>query len=168
MILQKIAEERYYDQGGIIVQRATREDAEYIAFNMRRQDINEIWDAGHMTPAEAMRISIENTVFCLSIRIDGIPAAIFGVNGESIIGCNGTIWLLGTEKIKDIGFRFVRHSRKFVDIMLGFYPYLSNYVSVENTISIAWLKSLGALMLDPVPYGVEGKKFCYFSFRRGA
>lgn len=159
--------EIYYSDGTITVQQATREDAEYISFNMRKQDVDEIWAAAHMTPAAAMQYSINNTIFCLSIRISGVPCAVFGVNGESVVGRTGVVWLLGTPAIETIKYRFVKHSRKFVDLMLEFYPVISNYVSIENTVSIAWLKFLGATFDLPKQYGIEGKLFKYFYFKRG-
>ena len=46
------------------------------------------------------------------------------------------------------------------------YPVLVNYVSVDNELSIKWLKYLGAKFYDPSPYGKEGKMFMRFEFRR--
>jgi hypothetical protein len=164
----EVKTELYYNQDGITVQRATRADAEYVAYNMRRQDVQEIWDAAHLTPASAMKYSVEKTVFCLSIRVNGVPVGLFGVNGVTMLGNNGIVWLLGTDDIKKIGYRFVKHSRKFVKMMNEFYPVIFNYVSIENTVSIAWLKGLGAKFDLARPFGLEGKLFRYFWFEREA
>lgn len=156
----------YYDRDKITVQTATEEDVKYLKDNLRHQDVQEIWDADHFTPEQALNYSINNTVFSLSVRIKDVPCVIFGCDGESVIGNKGVVWMLASEKIKDIGFRFVRHSRKFISMMLSYYSYLYNYCSVDNTVSLQWLKSLGAKFHDPAPYGIEQKQFVYFYFTR--
>lgn len=158
--------ELYYHSGDITVERSTRADAEWIAANMRKDDAQEIWASHHSTPAKAMAYSIEKTIFCLTVKIDNKPAVMFGVNGETVLGNSGIVWMLATDDIKKIGFRFVRHSKMFLDIMMEYYPYLYNYVDVRNITSMAWLKRIGATFEDAKPFGIEQKPFCYFYFRK--
>jgi len=158
----------YYSQNGITVTRSTRGDAEHLKHNMRQCDKDEIWASHHFTPEQAVDYSIKKTIFCLTVKVAGVPAVMFGVNGESILGHKGIIWMLATDDITKINFRFARHSRHFVDMMLAFYPYLYNFVDARNTLSIKWLKLLGAKFDTAKPHGVEQKMFRYFYFERGA
>lgn len=158
--------ELYYQQNNITVSRSTREDAEYIAANMRKEDAQEIWDSHNFTPYEAMKYSIEKTIFCLAVRIEDRPVLMFGVNGETVLGEKGIVWMLSTPEIEKIKFRFVRHSKMFIDMMLEYYPTLYNFVSAENKISIAWLRALGAKFDTAKPHGIEQKMFRYFQFSK--
>lgn len=158
--------EVFYDQNNITVTRSTRGDAEYIAHHMREQDKQEIWASHHFTPAEAMSYTIEKTIFCLTVKIDGRPVVMFGVNGETVLGLKGVVWMLATDEITKLKFRFARHSREYINMMLDFYPTLYNHVDVRNKISIAWLKFLGAKIDTARPHGVEQKPFHYFHFLR--
>ena len=158
--------ELFYKQGNIEVSRSTRGDAEYIAANMCEADKEEIWASHHSTPAMAMSYSIEKTIFCLTVKIDEHPVVVFGVNGETVLGDKGIVWMLSTDEISKLKFRFVRHSRMFIDVMLGFYPLIYNHVDVRNKRSIAWLKFLGARIDTAKPFGIEQKMFHYFHFKK--
>jgi len=162
----QLEKQLYYSQDGITVERSTRQDAEFIAFNMRKQDRDEIWASHNFTPQQAVKYSIEKTIFCLTVKIENRPVCLFGVNGVTILGNSGVVWLLSTDEIEKIGFRFARHSRHFVNIMLEYYPVLFNHVSVENTVSINWLKMLGAKFDTAKPFGIEQRLFRYFSFHK--
>jgi hypothetical protein len=158
--------EVYYDENEVKVVRSTKQDAEYIAKHMRKADIEEIWASHHYTPEEAMAFTIEKTMFCLTVSVEGVPVVMFGVNGESILGDRGIVWMLATDDIQKIAFRFVRHSKKFINLMQEFYPYMYNYVDSRNSTSIFWLKMIGAKIQDAQPHGVEGKLFHYFYFSK--
>ena len=160
------AVELYYNQDQITVERSTRGDAEYLKHNMRQQDKEEIWASHHHTPEQAMDFIINKTIFCLTVKIQGQPVAMFGVNGETVLGDKGIVWMLATDEIDKIKLRFLRHSRRFVKMMLEYYPYVYNFVDVRNKVSIAWLRKLGAKFDTAKPHGVEQKLFRYFWFER--
>ncbi|NJO00347.1 MAG: DUF2833 domain-containing protein [Bacteroidia bacterium] len=119
-----------------------------------------------MKPTEAVRRCIEETIFSLTVEDSGKPVAIFGINPENILGDSAIIWMLSTDHIDGLRKRFARNSRRFVDLMLDYYPNLENYVSVENKKSIEWLKFCGAEFEEPKVYGEEGKLFMRFTFTK--
>lgn len=159
--------EVYYDQNGIVVERSTPADAMYIATHMRLEDAQEIWASHHFTPEQAMEFTIQKTIFCLTVRIKDRPVVMFGVNGESVLGDRGVVWMLATDEIENIKFRFVRHSRKFIEMMLDFYPFIYNNVDARNTVSIHWLRMIGANIEKEKPFGIEQRPFHYFYFKKG-
>lgn len=156
----------FYNQNGIKVRYSTRQDAEYLAKNMRQTDIREIWDSHHHTPETAMKIAVLDSLIAFTVERDDVPVIMFGIYPESICGVKASIWMLATDDMKKISLRVVRHSRRFVNMMLEYYPHLENYVSNDNKRSITWLRALGAKLYDPAPYGIEQKLFRKFTFER--
>lgn len=154
-----------YDDGKIRVREAKNEDIERIARDMRQGDKDEIWASNHLAPVDAIRIGMQNSVYCRVIE-NGSPIAMFGICPVTIIGDHAVIWMLGTNGLDKIKIKFLRNCRAYIDTMLAMYDYLDNYVDVRNTKSIAWLKFLGARFDEPRPYGAENMMFQHFSFSR--
>lgn len=141
-------------------------DVNYLSNNLRQSDIDEIKASHNHTPKEALMISLKESIFALTVEKEGVPVAMFGIVPESALGYRASVWLLASPCLDKMKRRFVRHSRKFIEMMLEFYPNLSNFVDVRNKTSIAWLRWLGAKMDKPIIYGVEQIPFIPFSFER--
>ena len=60
----------------------------------------------------------------------------------------GVAWLLGTYRIHLIKKTFVRHSKEWIDRLMGDYECLTNLVCKENELSVRWLTWLGAVWTD--------------------
>ena len=103
-------------------------------------------------------------MFSERILIDGKPEISFGINPISLVGNESLIWMLSSERIRDIGFRFARHSRRYIDNFLELYSYLFNYCSVENRVTLKWLFLCGAKFEETINYGIGNKPFVKFSF----
>lgn len=153
----------YYNRSGIKVRKTRRSDIDYLKDRLRQSDIEEIWASNHLTPQEALDGGWKKSLICLTIQ-NGHPVAMMGINPESFLGSRAVIWLLGSDDLDKISLRFVRNSRKFVDLFLDYYPYLYNYVDERNVKSIEWLKYLGAKFDNPIPFGEEGLPFRRFYF----
>lgn len=151
-----------FESGNAKVRKARFDDIKEISKNMRQSDIDEVWASNHLTPIEALERSYKESVICLTIVLYGKPIGMFGVCPFTLIGKGGRVWLLGTTDLCLVSKKLLRYSKKFIDIMLSYYPYLTNYVSVKNKLSIRWLKFCGARFSDPAPYGVEKELFCKF------
>ena len=157
--------EKFFDKDGIVVRRSVRSDVEYLKSRIRWSDQNEIWASDHMYPHEALKKGLEKSIFCCTIT-NGNPIAMFGIVPQTLLGHKASIWMLGTDGIEKIKIKFLRTNKKFIDMMLEYYPYLYNHVDERNTVSIEWLKFCGAKVKDPKPYGVERRPFRYFYFNR--
>jgi len=156
----------YYDQSGVLVRTSTNEDVEYLAGRLRKSDVQEIYASDHLESFRALHLSLTGSVVCLSIVYSGEPVGMFGINAENLFATKGVIWLLGSDGLTKHGLRFVRHSRRFIEMFLEYYPVLENYVHDLNKESIAWLKMCGAKIEEPKPYGLEQENFRYFRFER--
>ena len=155
----------YYNKDGYKVRKSTKQDIAYLAKNMRKSDIEEIWAADRKTPEAALREGLEQSIFACTVE-NGSPIAMFGICPYSITGNKASVWMLATDDIDKLKRRFARRSREFVKMMLEFYPYLENMVDDRNKRSIEWLKFCGAKIDEPVPYGAEKLPFRHFSFTR--
>lgn len=141
-------------------------DIPELAKNMRQSDVEEIWVSHHHTPESALLISFRDSILCFTVESAGRVIAMFGVVPATLIGAEGTIWLLAANDFCKINKIFLRRSKAFIKIMLAHYPHLFNFVDVRNRESIRWLKWCGARFGLVVPYGVEKMPFQYFEFVR--
>lgn len=156
----------YYDQDDISVRDSRSSDAEYLSTRLREADVREIWSSHHLKPLEALERSIRDSIICLTITINNCPVGIFGIHAPVLMSNRAKIFLLASDELDQISFRFVRHSRKFVELFLEHYEYLENHVHAGNAKSIVWLKLLRAELREAEVFGMEGEKFHYFQFKR--
>ena len=113
-----------------------------IAPHLRQQDIDEIHAACDWSVEAAIAYSIAHSEKGGATLIDGKLAAVFGVN-------NGIIWLVATDDIAAHPVAFFRLSRRIFNNLKEGYSLLENYVHVNNTLSIRWLKWLGFTIEPP-------------------
>ena len=151
-----------YAQSNVIVRRSFQSDW----FKLKKSDCLEVYLASGVNPGEALEQSLKQTLIGFTVLIDYKPEISFGISTFNLLGNEAIIWMLSSDKIKDINLRFVRHGRKYIDYFLTYYKRLVNYVHVENTSSIKWLKYLGAKFDSPKPYGLHGRMFMKFTFER--
>lgn len=135
-------------------------DIEYIAQNMRIADCVEINASCGLPPLAALQKSVELSEMLWVMEADKKPVAIFGAaKGDH----GGVPWLLATDEFKKYPdfLKFFPHLY-FLKMKQRF-GYLYNYVHVKNKTSIKWLKMCGCRIGAPIPFGVFGEDFCYFS-----
>jgi len=156
----------YYKSDQVLVRDAVISDVFELARNMRLADQVEIWKSHHRTPESALLTGYSESVVCLTVERKESPIAMFGIIPRTIMGSTASVWLLGAPEMEKVQRAFLEQSRRFIDFMLSYYPTLENYVSIENTQSIRWLKWCGAEFAPAAPYGIEQQLFQYFKFRR--
>jgi hypothetical protein len=156
----------YYKTGIAIVRDAIISDVFELARNMRSADVSEIWKSHHRTPESALLDGFSKSVLCFTIERNESPIAMFGIVPRTILGSTASIWFLASPELDKIKRTFIKHSHKFINLMLSYYPILENYVDVENRESIKWLKWCKAEFSLVIPYGIEQQPFRYFRFRR--
>lgn len=140
---------------------AKPEDCEALADRLREQDKQEVWDAGHLKPLEALTESLKESSDCFAIIDDN--GEIVGLFGVSDKGEMGIPWLLGAEGIKEIARPFLKQGKMIVQNWSQRFPLLMNYVAADNTVAIVWLSWLGFQFTRMIPdYGVEKKPFFEF------
>lgn len=156
----------FYSRDGIIVRQSVYGDIVFLAHRLRDSDKHEIWASHNHEPLEALKICLNDSIICLSIENKGEVVAMFGLSSEQALGSNGIIWLLASDGLGKIKRRFLRHSKRFINDFLMYYPYLENWVHINNKESIEWLKWCGATIESPRHYGIEKEPFRHFYFKR--
>lgn len=156
----------YYKKEDIAVRDSVEEDIIPVADNMRKDDINEIWAAAHLSAREALQRSFDHSVKCFTVLKGDRPIMMFGAAPVHFLGETGAVWMLATDDFCDIHKKFIRESRKFIQLMLGYYPHLYNMIDVRNQASRRWLAWCGAKIGEVMPFGIDKLPFQYFEFRR--
>lgn len=85
--------------------------------------------------------------------VEGEPACLWGLIPPTLMSDQAYLWLLTTDLVEDHKFLFVRHSQRFVEIMLQQYPRIIGHCETSATQSIRWIKWLGGRFGEP-----EGKR----------
>ena len=140
---------------------STIEDIKYLAPRLRYEDKREILAHCGLPPYEALYLSFKYSDISFTIvNTENEPVAIFGINdaGNNV----GAIWLLATDKLKDIQFSFLRENKKVIDFLNTKYKILWNFVDCRNSLHIKWLKWCGFKFINKQNYGVLNKPFYEF------
>lgn len=116
----------------------------YIAERMRAEDVAEVMAMGGFSPREALDHSLAQNGHAWTALFDGEPAAIFGVIPISLLSDGAIAWLLGTNVLITHWRAFARRSREVVAELHARYPVLANAAYVNSTLSLRWLRWLGA------------------------
>lgn len=156
-----------YKHGRNVVVRTTvYHDIEKMKDRLRESDKQEIWASYHHTPEEALMVGFNISSVCLTLLYKGEPVAMFGAAPIPDVDGLGSIWLLGTDELTKVQTTFLRLSKKFIKVLLKDYKTLYNYVDERNEVSQRWLEWCGAKFKGVFTYGIEGRPFRYFEFRR--
>ncbi len=145
----------------------TKEAIQFIADNMRAEDIIEVYAAGRHTPIEALEMSMKNSRRSVVVYDnDDVPLAILCIVLRDFLSGVGVPWLLSTEQALKHKRQFLELSPPVIQEMLDMCPKLVNYVHADNKLSIRWLRWLGFTIEDPKPAGPSKELFHRFTMER--
>lgn len=123
--------------------RATQQrDVGMLDTRLRVSDVNELRLLRGRTALEEIQASVENAKSCWTVELDKEVSAIFGV-GRLPVEDHGLVWLLATDRMYQIAWRFARESRTWIHRLMEGHKRLENIVSVKNEVAIRWLRWLG-------------------------
>jgi len=137
-----------------------------IAADMRQADIDEVWASNHHTPLEALNVGWETSKSAVIVAVNDEPCVMIGLVKRDILSDIGTPWLLGTNNALKYKRHFIKQVPDVISEMLTVCSKLCNYVHVNNTISINWLKRIGFTIDSAEPYGYEKELFHRFHLDR--
>lgn len=144
----------------------TPELIEVLAPRIRQADRDELW-AAHcrvdMRAAllEALAVSTE----AFAAMAGDTPICAFGIAPMSLLGSQGTPWMLGTEEIRQHVRPFLDGSRVVVARWRQDWSLMVNCVDARNRDAIRWLRWLGFQLDDARPYGPFNLPFHRFEMR---
>lgn len=147
-----------------IVRRARLEDAFKLAAHLRTEDLIEIRSYNNERPPYKSLIDgiVMSGDLCWTIEDNDLQ--VVAIFGTATIGPNvGSVWLLGSKRIKNIQREFLRHSKYWVERLHEGHDLLCNCVYTENHVHIKWLKWLGFTFVRKIEsYGALGLPFYEF------
>ena len=112
--------------------------------DMRVEDMLEVIGLGtHLRQACGQSFEHSTKAFTIMQMPVNKLAGSFGVCDTAVDGV-GCVWMLGTHRLYNIKTTFIRHSREWLDELMGDYRMLTNLVAKSNLLSMRWLKWLGA------------------------
>lgn len=146
--------------------KPTQELVQQIAADMRPSDAVEVWASHRHTPLEALMYGWSASDFSTVVTHEGAPLAMLGVCKRDILTGSGIVWLLATNEAMKHRREFLRLTHDVLGEMLRICPRLCNFVHTKNRDSIRWLRWMGFIIEDPMPYGPAGELFHRFYLER--
>lgn len=92
----------------------------------------------------------------------GEALAILGVRDASLLGGVSVPWMLGTPVLETLPLHFLVGGVSYVREIRKHHRFLQNFVHVDNTTTINWLKRIGFEFDEAKPHGVKGELFYRF------
>lgn len=117
-------------------------DAEFVADHMREKDVVEVLALSARGPHDSIRDSIAASRDAYVAKADGEPVAVFGA-GWKALGLVAVPWLLGTDRVGELGLPLIRYSRAYMKHLRKGCSRLINVVHADNEPSIKYLKAIG-------------------------
>ena len=146
------------------VRLAVREDAEYLAPRLRKEDVEEIYAASGDDPLTALLHGLEASTPCYSIINDRDEVVgMFGA-GPLPMPNLGFVWMLAAPGLVEVQVPFLRQSRRWIEQMhKDVAPVLTNVVDARNEVHIKWLRWCGFTFLRRIEdFGFEKRQFIEF------
>lgn len=148
----------------IEVRKAQLDDVPHIAERMRHDDRDEIAAFG-VSPETALLHGLRQSLQSWTGTVDDEPVCMFGFNRRTMLSEVGIPWLLGTDRVREIPYAFLRKSRRITAdvIASGTFSRLENLVSANNELSIRWLRWLGFSIHPDYAIAIGGRTFYLFT-----
>ena len=154
-----------YTDGKYTVKKTANSDVNHVSQHMRPVDVMEVHLSYGLSPYYALRTSVIQSDEAYTISFDGIPFAIFGLAKNNTIKNVAAIWMLSTSDLDNHKKMFHAITKKYLAYFHKKAFLLFNFVSGSNSISLHWLRKLGATFSYAKPYGKFGTMFKYFELR---
>ena len=140
------------------VVEADKKYFKHIADNLRKHDLLEVacFSSNPIEPLFKGLLYDDETYILLDNK--NVPYIIFGC-GVSL-DKEAYIWMLGTNDVFKYKKIFIRNCRYWVNKLTNKYGTVTNYVHVDNKLSIRWLKWCGAVFSSKL--NILGQDFYKF------
>lgn len=150
--------------GKVDVRWPTEEDIQTLIARIRADDLAEMEATigRGADQVEAMRYVIAHSSHAWAILINNRLAMIGGLYPMCSVlgGDEAQPWMMATDLMDSTPRILMRVALRYLSIMRGHYPRLSNHVDARNRRSIRWLQAIGfTVHPHTVPFGPYGLPF---------
>lgn len=147
---------------------ATTDLAWQLAHHVREPDAAEVEASTGHTPLEALVESVRLSAVAKAALVDGQPMALFGfvdLSRQWGPGWAG-VWAITGTLVDEHPAAFQAATVRELAAALERWPTLTNFVDCRYRRSIRWLERMGAIFLEPQPFGVAQLPFAQFILTR--
>ena len=145
-------------KGKLALRACLPSDVDFIADNMRLQDIRECALVG-VTPKMALEVPfVEEGATGFTITNEEIPIAMCGVTPLDDYYKMGRIWFLGTTDLKKMPLRIFKHAKIALSFLVKHYDEVENFVPLDHWENVMWLSSIG-FQVEKQPYYLDDYHF---------
>lgn len=142
----------------------TEADLAYLADHMREMDVRECRLTAHMGPAEALRESVDISLWSYAALVDETPVCAFGLASDGILSDEAAPWMLCAEGIERHAKAVLIFAKRFIAQMQENFERLVNVVHADNRSAIRFIKWCGFELGESMT--IAGEPFIWFEMRR--
>lgn len=139
---------------------------ERLAVTMQTADVDAVWALGHLSPFEALDLSVKHSTKVFTWLHEGDVGCIVGYSANNPLAYKACPWLLASPLVHRSPRYFLRASRSFLDSLLAKHELLTNVIDARHTRSLKWIKWCGATLYPATAMGPEGLPFIRHEIRR--
>jgi len=131
------------------VRSAEQADIAYLAPLLREIDVKELSMVGFENPITALTVGFKDSELCFTVLspTTRLPIAMFGIVIDPDAPFN-TVWLLGTDEIKEHAGRFLKYSKRWVNTFTELFAPIGNVILGSNDMSARWLEWCGFTIIN--------------------
>ena len=149
----------------VVIRPTEPGDAAELFTHLRPADLAECRAYGRIDIRAGIEDNVRRSTLCWTGLVDGELAAILGVAPINMLTGIGSPWMLATPVLDRHQRVLVKETPKYINRMLNTFPHLFNFVHERNTTSVRWLRRLGFVLHEPIPFGALGEPFRPFEMR---
>lgn len=139
---------------------------ERLSITMQKEDVDAVWGLNHLSPKEALIMSLAASMKSFTWLHCGDVGCIWGYGAASPLAPVACPWLLASPLVHKSPRYFLRASRQFYSNLLDRHDVLTNVIDARHTRSLKWIKWCGATVYPATPMGPEGLPFHRHETRR--
>ena len=153
--------------GQVTVKRHEFGDYHVLVKNLRLADQREILAGTGMSIEDALAFAVNTSHKCWIGWEDNKPIAIFGCSDSSNDNeTSANVWLLGTDRIKDVRWQFLRKSKEWMSHVSKDYEMLWAVSDSRNKVHQKWYEWLGFDIVQTVLVGPFSLPFYHIMYTK--
>ena len=147
-----------------IVRRSEIGDGASLFPNLREADKREIIAGTGALLQDTLDDGIRTSEECWTVVLEDEPIAIYGYRDTD--DGSAYIWMLGSDKILDIRWQFLRATKNTINQIIKKYESLWSLSYAKNTVHSDWYKWAGFKIMKTIDIGPFNLPFNYILLRR--
>lgn len=145
-----------------LVRLSEQGDGHALASNLRLADRREVIAYTGESPRNGVERARYQSDECWTVTLEDEPIAMFGYCTDSDDSVN--VWMLGSDKIQDIRWQFLRESKTWLKRLMKDYGRAWAVADVRNTVHKDWYEWLGFDIITTINAGPFNLPFYHIEY----